>query len=175
MEISFRKISELKAYNKNTKKHPEDQINKIAASIKEFGFNVPVIIDKNDILIAGHGRVLAAELLKIDNIPCIQKDNLTEAQIKAYRIADNKTAESDWEYGFLKDEFKDLKDMDYDLDLTGFSEDEILEITDEDNEPEEGQIDDPNEIKTDIKIGDIFMLGDHRLMCGDATKSEDVI
>jgi len=167
-------IEKLKHYDKNTKQHPPEQIEKISRSIKEFGFNVPIIVDKDNVLIAGHGRVMAAEQLGLIEVPTIIKDDLSEAQIKAYRIADNKTAESGWEYDFLKDEFKDLQSLDYDLELTGFGEDEIITILDEEQEIEEAPADDPNTIKTDIKVGQIFRLGNHRLMCGDATKSEDV-
>jgi len=172
--IKIVKINDIFTYDKNTKKHPKDQIDKIAESIKEFGFNVPVIIDKNNVLIAGHGRVMAANRLGLDEVPAIQKDNLTDEQIKAYRIADNKTAESEWDYDFLKDEFKDLQSMDYNLDFTGFSEIEIGEILGEEEQPEEKPIDNPEEVETNIKIGDVIELGEHRLLCGDSTNPDHV-
>lgn len=128
MKIEKRKIDELKEYGRNTKSHPEEQILKIANSIKEFGFNVPIIIDENNTIIAGHGRLLAAKQLKLKEVPCIEKNNLSIAQIKAYRIADNKTAESDWIKGILKDELLELNDVDYDMTLTGFDDEEINEI-----------------------------------------------
>lgn len=175
MELKNIKLGELKTYSKNNKIHPPDQIKKIARSIKEFGFNVPVIIDKNNVIIAGHGRVFAAKELGMEDIPVLQKDNLSEAQIKAYRIADNKTAESEWDFDSLKEEFKTLKELDFDLELTGFTFDEISEFNDIGQEiVQEVEADNPNEIETKIKSGDIFSIGDHRLMCGDSTKHEDV-
>lgn len=128
MEIKQINIDKLIQYEKNTKKHPEEQIEKIAKSIKEFGFNVPVIIDKENIIIAGHARLISAKKLGLKEIPVIVKEKLTPAQIKAYRIADNKTAESEWDFEFLKDEITDLKNINYDLKLTGFSEDEITDF-----------------------------------------------
>ena len=173
MEIIKVDIKDIKEYDKNAKKHPTSQIDKIIKSIKAFGFNVPVILTKGNILIAGHGRCLAAKKIGLKSVPAIYKEDLTDAQIKAYRIADNKTAESDWDFDFLKEDFESLLSDDFDLELTGFTQNEIDEIVGV-SEIDECPADDPNEIETDIKNGDIFFLGEHRLMCGDATKSEDV-
>ena len=162
---------EVRPYDKNSKKHPKEQIDKIKKSIKEFGFNVPIILTKEYEIIAGHGRLLAAKELNLEEIPAIFKEDLSEEQIKAYRIADNKTAESEWDYDFLKEEFLDLTEENYDLDLTGFDPKEIEEIMGKSLDPSDLQDvepEDANEIETDIKEGDIYQLGDHRLMCGDS-------
>jgi DNA modification methylase len=175
MKIIQIELNKLKNYANNTKKHPKEQIHKISKSISEFGFNVPILINSNFEIIAGHGRLEAAKELNLTKVPCIQIEHLSENQIKAYRIADNKTAESDWDFDLLKDEFKDLDISGYDLDLTGFGFDEIAEImNDKNKELEDPEPDDPSRIKTDIKYGDIYQLGNHRLMCGDSTKKEDI-
>lgn len=175
-------IEDLKEYKKNSKTHPEYQVKKIAASIQEFGFNIPILIDSNNVIIAGHGRLYAAKYLKLKTVPVIRKKGLTENQIKAYRIADNKTSESDWEEAALKDELKDLlESYDFDETLTGFDDDEISELLREDEvevvDDEFVEVDayERAKNKTKIKLGDIFELGDHRLMCGDSINSEDVI
>ena len=119
------KTEKLIPYHNNPKQHPAEQIDKIASSIKNFGFNVPLVIDKDYEVIAGHGRLEAARKLGLEEIPCIVKDDLTESQIRAYRIADNKTAESGWELEQLAEEFELLKLDDYDLELTQFDKEEI--------------------------------------------------
>lgn len=112
-------IKDLKPYEKNNKKHPPEQIEKIANSIKEFGFNVPILVDKNNLIIAGHGRLEASKKLNLLEVPCIRLENLSQDQIRAYRIMDNKSAESEWDMDFLKDELKSLQDNDFNMDLTG--------------------------------------------------------
>ena len=128
MEIKEINIKEIIHYDKNTKKHPDDQIKKIAASIKEFGFNVPVILDKNNLIIAGHGRLYAANKLGLETVPVVYLDKLSPEQIKAYRIADNKTAESEWDYDNLIHEINSLTESDYDIELTGFTKEELEKI-----------------------------------------------
>jgi len=172
LNVIKKDVSELIVYNKNTKKHPDIQIDKIVNSIKEFGFNVPIIIDSKNVVIAGHGRLIALKKMGIDKVPCVLKDNLSDDQIRAYRIADNKTAESEWIEDYLKEELIDLSNNDFDLTLTGFSEDEYLQYIQEDKEIVQDEI--PEVDGTDIKRGDIIMLGEHRLMCGDSTSTEDV-
>lgn len=134
MDVKQVKISEIKAYKKNAKKHPEDQVKAIANSIKEFGFRQPLVLDKNMEIIVGHGRLAAAKLLGMTVVPVVMADDLTEEQVKAFRIADNKTNESDWDIELLVEEIGDLPG----LDMTdfGFNEAEILEL----------QIDDSPEI-----------------------------
>ena len=123
LNIKYRPIKELKPYKKNAKKHNKEQVEQIANSIKEFGFTQPVIIDKHDCVVAGHGRILGAK-----QVPTVCLDELTEEQIKAYRLVDNKLNESEWDYSLLDEEIEQLTDMD--MDLFGF--DEVVEITKDD-------------------------------------------
>lgn len=177
--IIKKKISDIIEYDKNTKAHPQKQIDKIAKSISEFGFNVPIIIDGNNVIITGHGRYKSAKKLKLKSVPCIIKKDLTESQIKAYRIMDNKSAESDWIDDVLKSELIDLQDDNFNLELTGFSINELNDILECQNKE---LIDDTVEVDTylrrkskyKIKQGEIYQLGEHRLMCGNATSEEDV-
>lgn len=128
MKVKNTPIDELRPYAHNPKTHPETQIDKIARSIEEFGFLVPILIDADNYIIAGHGRLLAARKLGLVEVPTIRVDHLTEAQIRAYRIADNKLTESPWDIGELMVEIDDLKLGDYDIDLTGFGEIELGEV-----------------------------------------------
>jgi site-specific DNA-methyltransferase (adenine-specific) len=157
-------IKLLTPYEKNAKKHPRKQIEQVAASIKEFGFNQPIVVDKNNVVIVGHGRLEAAKLLGLEEVPIITVD-LTEEQAKAYRLADNKLNESEWDMGLVIDELKGLsEDM---LDLTGFDKDLILEPDEKDDEI-------PENPPTRAKLGDIWQLGKHRVICGDSTSLEAV-
>lgn len=128
MEIKSININELKPFKNNPKSHPKAQIKKIENSIKEFGFNVPLVIDKEKNIITGHGRYLAAKNLKIETIPCILKSDLSEDQVKAYRLADNRVAESEWDMQALKLEFQELDTSGYNLEMTGFDIKEIKSI-----------------------------------------------
>jgi len=121
-------ISNLIPYNQNPKKHPDSQIDKIASSIKKFGFTVPILIKGDNEIIAGHGRVEAAKKLGIDEVPAIVRDDLTDAEAKAFRLADNKLAESDWDEDLLTVELEELEEADFDLELTGFDSNEIEEF-----------------------------------------------
>lgn len=151
---------------------------KVAASIAEFGFNVPLVLDKDNVIITGHTRHKAAKKLGLEKIPCIYAEGLTKAQIKAYRIADNKVSEfAKWDNDLLALEMEQLKELDFDMELTGFDIDDIeslLSVEEETGEPHEDdyEVELPKEPKA--KIGDIYQLGNHRLMCGDSTKIEDV-
>lgn len=177
IEIKYKSLDDLIPYVGNSRTHSEEQVAQIAASIKEFGWTNPVLLDGKSGVIAGHGRILAARKLGQTNIPTIELSHLSDAQKKAYVIADNKLAlNAGWDEAVLLAEFEGLKDAGFDLSLTGFSEDEIkaLEpevindgLTDEDEVPEV-----PIEPKT--KLGDIYKLGNHRLMCGDSTSIADV-
>lgn len=134
------KLSEIKPYKQNVKKHPNEQIDKIAMSIREYGFNVPLILDKNNEIISGHGRYLAAKKLKLSIVPCIMKGDLTESQVKAFRIADNKVAESPWDMEMLEVELEDLSDSGFDMAFTGIDnfndlEEEILEEEEQEIKP----------------------------------------
>ena len=120
MEIIEVKISELKPYENNPRNN-DDAAAAVARSIKEFGFKVPVIIDKNNVIVAGHTRLKAAMLLNLESVPCIVADDLSDEQIKAFRLADNKVAElATWDFEALEKELKDLKDMDLDFDMADF-------------------------------------------------------
>jgi len=173
MKIEHRAVETLIPYINNSRKHSDSQVAQIAASIKEFGWTNPVLVDGSNGLIAGHGRLLAARKLGMDKIPVIELAHLSETQKKALIIADNKLAlNSDWDTELLTLELQDLLGEEYDLDLLGFDKDEldallnVIEgtdgLTDEDAVPEV-----PDEPKT--KLGDIYILGNHRLMCGDST------
>jgi DNA modification methylase len=165
-------------YAKNSRTHSEAQVAQIAGSIKEFGFNNPVLIDEENGIIAGHGRVMAAQKLGLQAVPCIRLAHLSETQRKAYVIADNRLAlNAGWDDQMLTVELQELNAESFDLSLLGFEADELNALlnpiketeglTDEDEVPEV-----PEEPKT--KPGDIYKLGRHRLMCGDATMIADV-
>lgn len=176
MEIVIRKTSELIPYINNPRNN-KNAVDKVASSIKEFGFKVPIIIDRDNVIVTGHTRLLAAQKLGIAEVPCIPADDLTPAQIKAFRIADNKVSEfSEWDEEMLKAEFEELGELDFALNLTGFEEDEISTLLglDEKGAAKEDDFDVvlPEEPKS--QLGDIFQLGRHRLMCGDSTDKETV-
>ena len=135
MEIVYKKINELKPYENNSRTHDENQIKQICESIKEYGWTNPVLIDENNMIIAGHGRVEGGKKLDIKEVPCIVLSGLTEAQKKAYVIADNKMAlNAGWNEELLKTELENLKELDFDLELTGFSKKELDKLFDEINE-----------------------------------------
>jgi len=166
MQIVEKKVTELKAYEKNPRKN-EKAVAPVAESIKEFGFKVPIIIDSDGVIVAGHTRVSAAKKLGMKSVPCIVADDLTPDQIKAFRLADNSTAQiAEWDLSLLKDE---LMDLDFDMSLFGL-EKEIKDIerifAPEIIEDEVPEVDEKNII---TKLGDIWQLGRHRLMCGDST------
>lgn len=175
-KLEWRNIGEIIPYARNSRTHSEEQVAQIAASIKEFGWTNPVLIDEENGIIAGHGRLAAARKLGHTEIPVIELTGLSEAQKRAYVIADNKLAlNAGWDTEMLVNELRDLEGMDIDLALTGFSADELNDmlavkeegLTDEDAAPPV-----PEEPKT--KPGDIYQLGDHRLMCGDSASVSDI-
>jgi len=166
----------LSDYKNNARIHSPSQIAQIAASIKEFGFTAPILIDENNMIIAGHGRLAAAKLLQLTEVPCIILNDLSDSQKRAYVIADNKlTLNADWDFGLLKIEFDALKDVNFNLNLIGFSSAEIAGIL-PDCKDEPGCDEDfiPEKTETIVKKGDIWILGNHRLMCGDAKSIDDV-
>jgi len=175
-EIEMRSTKELIPYVRNTRTHSEEQVGQIAASIKEFGFTNPVLVDQDNMIIAGHGRVMAANKLDLKEVPTIRLDYLTEAQKRAYVIADNRLAlNADWDYEMLKVELKELDDLEFDVNLLGFEDKEIDDLL---AEPTEGLVDEdevpdlPDEPVT--KLGDLWQLGNHRLLCGDSTSIDAV-
>ena len=167
MDIRNVNIKELKPYEKNPRRNDE-AVKFVASSIKEFGFKVPIIVDKDMVIIAGHTRYKAAKKLKLKEVPVIMADDLTDEQVKAFRLADNRVAErSEWDFDLLTDELTDILDIDmeqFGFEFDGGVEDEVQE--------DDFEIEPPKEPKA--KIGDIYQLGRHRLMCGDSTKVEDV-
>lgn len=176
LKIEYKKIDDLIPYINNSRTHSADQVQQIAASIKEFGWTNPLLLDGENGIIAGHGRLQAARLLGEKEVPTIQLDGLTEMQKKAYIIADNKLAlNAGWDNELLGIEITDLKEFGFDIDLLGFNEEELKAfsieevegLTDEDAVP-----DIPDDPIT--KLGDIYQLGNHRLMCGDSTRIDDL-
>lgn len=177
LQIEYKDISVLLPYINNSRTHSEEQVKQIASSIKEFGFTNPILIDKDNSIIAGHGRVKAAQLLNIKDVPTITLENLSDAQKKAYVIADNKLAlNAGWDIELLKLEIDALKDLEFDISLLGFDENELTQII----QPEkiEGLVDEdevPDVFEEPVtKLGDIWILGNHRLMCGDSTSIDAV-
>ena len=166
MEIVYKNIEELKPYKKNPRLN-DNAVDYVANSIKEFGFKVPIVIDKNNEIVAGHTRLKASKKLGLKEVPCIIADDLNEEQIKAFRLADNKVSEyADWDFPTLNEE---LEDIDIDMEQFGF-EDLIIKEEQEIVEDEVPEV--PEEPKA--KLGDIYQLGNHRLMCGDSASEEDV-
>ena len=177
MEIIYKKVKDLIPYVNNSRTHSEEQVNQICASINEFGFTNPLLIDEKDSIIAGHGRLLASKKLGMEEVPCIVLKGLTEAQNKANIIADNKMAlNAGWDEELLKIELENLKELDFDLELTGFNVDELDDILGKNEEEVEIVEDEVPEVPEEpkAKLGDIYQLGNHRLMCGDSTSEQDV-
>jgi DNA modification methylase len=177
-QIEVRDTESLIPYANNSRTHSDTQILQVAASIKEFGFTNPVLIDEQGGIIAGHGRVMAAKKLGLAEVPCVVLDGLSEAQKKAYIIADNKLAlNSGWDADMLKVEMERLGELGFDLSLTGFDDIELGELF---GEPEqiEGLTDEdevPEAPETPVSVlGDVWLLGNHRLMCGDSTSIDAV-
>jgi len=175
--LEYIALETLIPYARNSRTHSDAQVAQIAASIREFGFTNPILIDAEGGIIAGHGRTMAARKLGLDEVPCIRLSNLTDAQKKAYIIADNKLAlNAGWDDAMLKVELTELKDLDFDLSLIGFDADELANLlepeqvdglTDEDDVPEAPE--------TPVTVeGDVWILGNHRLMCGDSTSIDAV-
>src|SRR5574344_700581 len=169
MEIITRKLSEIKPYEKNPRKN-DAAVEFVMNSIKEFGFKVPIVIDKDGVIVAGHTRYKASKKLKLTEVPCIIADDLTPEQIKAYRLADNRVAEkSEWDLDLLSGDLDDILNSDkaqIDLELS-LGDEEESEVVEDDFDAEL-----PEEPKA--KLGDIYQLGNHRLMCGDSTNENDV-
>ena len=174
MKIENADINTIKPYENNPRKLKDSAIEKVAMSLKEYGFRQPIVVDKDRIIVVGHTRYRASKKLGFKEVPITIADNLTPEQINAYRIADNRTAEeSEWDSELLKMEIKELEAKDFKLDLLGFNEDQLNDmlfeekqgLTDEDEVPEA-----PEEPIS--KLGDIWKLGNHRLMCGDSINED---
>lgn len=168
MIILEKKLDEIRPYDKNPR-YNDEAVGPVAKSIQEFGFKVPIVIDKDGVIVAGHTRYKAAKKLKLETVPCIVAEDLTDEQIKAFRLADNKVGEiATWDEGLLTEELEsilniDMKDFGFNFDFPG-----------DDEEAQEDDFDDPLPEEPQAKLGDIYKLGDHRLMCGDSTSVDDV-
>jgi DNA modification methylase len=174
-EMQLVPISKLVPYVNNARTHSPEQIAKLRSSLREFGFINPVIIDRDYGVIAGHGRILAAKEEGIKEVPCVFADHLTEAQKKAYIIADNRMAmDAGWDEELLRVEIESLQGMDFDPLLTGFDEKELAALFDDGMEAKEDDFDVDAELQKPAfsKSGDVWTLGRHRLVCGDSTKAE---
>jgi len=175
-KVERRKVVDLVPYARNARTHSPEQVGQIAASIREWGWTTPVLIDESGGIIAGHGRVLAAQKLGIADVPTMTATGWTEAQKKAYILADNKLAmNAGWDTDLLKIELSELQELDFDLPLIGFGDDELAALladkteglTDPDDVPEAP-------INPVTVLGDVWVLGKHRIVCGDSTKADDV-
>lgn len=168
MEILYIKTNLLKPYEKNPRKN-DGAVEYVANSIEEFGFKVPIVVDKNNVIVAGHTRYKAAKKLGLKEVPVIVANDLSDEQIKAFRLADNKVSEkAEWDFDLLNTELDDI--IDFDMELFGFED--ALQDDAEEAVEDEFEVELPAEPKS--KLGDIYQLGDNRLMCGDSTVMEDV-
>lgn len=181
MKIEKLKLSEITPYINNAKEHPQEQIDQIKGSIKEFGFNDPIAVDENNVIIEGHGRYIALQQLGAEEVEVIRLEHLSEIQKKQYIIAHNKlTMNTGFNLEKLKLELKEIEINEKDLSLTGFEIEELkdLNIGNLEFEIDEFKEDEPPEVNLEkepySKLGDLYMLGSHRLLCGDSTKVEDV-
>jgi len=152
----------LHPYEQNAKKHTPEQVDQVARSIQEFGFNQPIVVDGNMEVIVGHGRLLAAKKLGLDTVPVLVLENLTDEQVQAYRLADNKLNESEWDMGLVVENLKYLDSQGFDITLTGFDKDLILDRDEKDDDV-------PQDAPTRAQEGDLWLLGPHRLLVGDST------
>ena len=166
MEVKSLKLDSITPYGKNAKKHDKRQINNVAESIKRYGFVQPIVVDRGGVIVIGHCRALAAKKLGMEEVPCVCVDDLTPEQVNALRLVDNKSNESDWDFDLLAVELPglDLSAFDFDWGLRDELNDSVVE---DDYDPVL-----PAEPKS--RLGDVYQLGDHRLMCGDSTSLTDV-
>lgn len=170
MNIIEKHLNEIKPYEKNPRKNDE-AVKYVAKSIKEFGFKVPVVIDKDGVIIAGHTRYKAAKKLQLDTVPCIIADDLTEEQIKAFRLADNKVSEkAEWDIDLLSEELNDILE----LDMADFGFEDVLQDLEDSAEAEEDDFVAELPEEPNSKLGQVYKLGNHRLMCGDSTDPAQV-
>lgn len=175
MQYYLADVSELIPYVRNARTHSEAQVAQIAASIREFGFLSPILVAEDNTILAGHGRLAAALKLGLKKVPCVKENHLTETQKRAYIIADNKLSlNAGWDSELLAVELSELEGADFNLDLLGFDEVELSSIFDADKDVNEDDFDVEKELEEPCfsKTGDIWTLGKHRVICGDATKLE---
>jgi DNA modification methylase len=178
LQVESWPIDRLLPYAANARTHPDEQIAQIAGSIAEFGFNVPCLVDDRGVLIAGHGRIVAAKRLGLNQVPVIRLGHLTDAQARAFRLADNRIAlNAGWDEAMLAAELERLKEDGVDLDLLGFAEDELDRLFDglDASGAPEGEDEVPEPPTEAVTLpGNLWLLGPHRLLCGDATVATDV-
>lgn len=172
-------LERLRPYERNARTHSAEQVAQIAASIVEFGFTNPVLVDSHDGIIAGHGRLMAASELGLKTVPVVVLDHLSERQRKAYILADNQLAlNAGWDTDLLRAELQDLAEQDFDLSLIGFSDDELADLLPDVEElpPEDADEEAVPEAPAEpvTKPGDVWLLGKHRVMCGDSTSLTEV-
>lgn len=175
MQYYLADVSELIPYVRNARTHSEAQVAQIAASIREFGFLSPILVAEDNTILAGHGRLAAALKLGLKKVPCVKENHLTETQKRAYIIADNKLSlNAGWDNELLAVELSELEGADFNLDLLGFDEAELSSIFDADKDVNEDDFDVEKELEEPCfsKTGDMWTLGKHRIICGDATKLE---
>ncbi|WP_427897952.1 site-specific DNA-methyltransferase [Gardnerella pickettii] len=175
MQYYLADVSELIPYVRNARTHSEAQVSQIAASIREFGFLSPILVAEDNTILAGHGRLAAALKLGLKKVPCVKENHLTETQKRAYIIADNKLSlNAGWDSELLAVELSELEGADFNLDLLGFDEAELSSIFDADKDVSEDDFDVEKELEEPCfsKTGDMWTLGKHRIICGDATKLE---
>lgn len=168
-------IDELVPYARNARTHDKEQVQQLRASLREFGFVTPVVIDEKKTILCGHGRVMAAKAEGVKKVPCVYAEHLTDAQKKAYILADNRLAmNAGWDEDMLSVELADLKGVDFNLDLLGFDEKELAKLGNADEEGTEDDFDVDTELAKPCvsKAGDVWTLGKHRVICGDSTKPE---
>ena len=179
MQIETIAVDRLIPYARNSRTHSDAQVAQVAASMREYGFTNPVLIDKEGGIIAGHGRVMAARSIGLAEVPCIRLPHLTDAQKRAYIIADNKLAlNAGWDDQMLALELRDLMAEGYDVGLTGFELGDIDELLATLDATPEGQTDPdatpPVQAEAITRPGDVWVLGRHRIMCGDSTSADQV-
>ena len=176
MKVELRPLADIRPYDKNPRVN-DDAVEAVARSIREFGFRQPIVVDPDLVIVCGHTRYKAAQKLGLQKVPIHIATDLTPEQIKAYRIADNKSAElSDWNYDLLPIELSELRGLNYDLGLLGFDQDELARLLDpgvQDGLCDPDEVPEPPDEAT-TRPGDLWLLGDHRLLCGDSSKPEDV-
>lgn len=166
LEITKKKLSEITPYKNNAKKHDKRQIANVAESIKQYGFVQPLVIDRDGVIVIGHCRAIAAKKLGMEEVPCVCVDDLTPEQVNALRLVDNKSNESDWDFDLLADELPGLDLSAFDFNW-GLRDELDTSVVEDDYNPAL-----PAQPKS--RLGDVYQLGEHRLMCGDSTSLSDV-
>lgn len=176
LKVEYRKTSDLIPYARNARTHSEEQVTRLASSIKEFGWTNPILVDGENGVIAGHGRLAAAKKLGIEAVPTIELSGLTQAQKRAYILADNRMAlDAGWDDELLSIELSELKGMDFDLSLTGFSDEEMGDLLGDGSaatEDDDAEVPEPPPVEPVTKPSDVWIMGNHRLVCGDSCLPE---